>query len=63
LIDHHPESELLEDPSTRISPQSDGANVYEDARNRWLTQVNLHPNDARVLGNAAEALLAGTLGY
>jgi beta-lactamase regulating signal transducer with metallopeptidase domain len=53
LIDHHPESELLGDPSTGISPQLDGPNVYEDARNRWLTQVSLHPNDARVLANAA----------
>jgi TonB family protein len=39
-----------------ISPQSDDPNVYEDARNRWLTQVDLHPKDARVLVNAAGAL-------
>jgi TonB family protein len=56
LIDHHPESELLGDGSTLISPQSDGPNVYEDIRNHWLTQVNLHPNDARVLVNASNAL-------
>jgi TonB family protein len=36
-------------------PQLD-PNVYEDFRNRWLTQVNLHPNDARVLVNAAGAV-------
>jgi TonB family protein len=52
VIDHHPESELHEG-LTWIWPQTDGPEVYEDARNRWLTQVNLHPNDARVLGNAA----------
>ena len=63
LIDQHPESELLGEPAASISPQLDGPNGYEDARNHWLTQVNLHPNDARVLGNAAQALLAGTLGY
>jgi beta-lactamase regulating signal transducer with metallopeptidase domain len=53
LIDHHPESELLGDPTTGISPQMDGPNVYEDVRNSWLKQVSQHPSDARVLGNAA----------
>jgi TonB family protein len=54
LIDHHPESELLE--ALLISPQFDGPNVYEEVRNHWLAQVNLHPNDARVLVNAARAI-------
>jgi TonB family protein len=54
LIDHHPESDLLK--MAMIFPPLDGPNVYEDARNRWLTQVNLHPNDARVLVNAADIL-------
>ncbi|MGP0070782.1 MAG: TonB family protein [Bryobacteraceae bacterium] len=57
LIDHHPESDLA-GFAALIFPAVDGPNVYQDARNRWLTQVNLHPNDARVLLNAA-----GTLGY
>jgi protein TonB len=56
LIDHHPESELHQDPTMRIVPQLDGPNVYQDVRNRWLTQVNLRPDDAPVLGNAAGAL-------
>jgi TonB family protein len=55
LIDHHPESDL--NTMAPIFPQLDPSG-YEDVRNRWLTQVNLHPNDARVLLNAA-----GTLGY
>jgi TonB family protein len=55
LIDHHPESELVGGPSTMILPQLD-PNGYEEARNHWLTQVGLHPNDARVLLNAANAL-------
>ena len=55
LIDHHPESELLGEPSAIIFPQLDGPNAYEDARNHWLTQVSLHPNDARVLLNAAHS--------
>ncbi len=54
LIDHHPESDL--NKMAMILPQLDGPNVYEDARNRWLTQVNLHPNDARVLLNASGIL-------
>ena len=53
LIDHHPESDLAK--MSLMFPQLD-PNVYEDFRNRWLTQVNLHPNDARVLVNAAGAL-------
>ncbi len=53
LIDHHPESDLAE--MAALFPALDGPNVYQDARNRWLTQVNLHPNDARVLVNAAGA--------
>jgi beta-lactamase regulating signal transducer with metallopeptidase domain len=55
LIDHHPESDLHK--MALIFPQLD-PNGYQDARNHWLTQVNLHPNDARVLLNAA-----GTLGH
>ncbi len=56
LIDHHPESKLFASPAASISPRMDGPNVYQDAKNRWSTQVNLHPNDARVLGNASGAL-------
>jgi beta-lactamase regulating signal transducer with metallopeptidase domain len=53
LIDHRPESDLLK--MAVMFPQLD-PNGYEDFRNRWLTQVNLHPNDARVLVNAAGAV-------
>jgi TonB family protein len=53
LIDHHPESDLHK--MAPIFPQLD-PNGYEDARNRWLTQVSLHPNDPRVLLNAAGTL-------
>jgi TonB family protein len=54
LIDHHPESDLHK--VAMISPQLDGGNGYAEARNHWLTQVSLHPNDARVLLNAADIL-------
>jgi TonB family protein len=53
LIDHHPESDLAK--MAAVFPAVDGPNVYQDVRNHWLTQVNLHPNDARVLVNAAQA--------
>jgi TonB family protein len=53
LIDHHPESDL--NKMAMIFPQLD-PNGYEEARAHWLTQVNLHPNDARVLLNAADIL-------
>ena len=56
LIDHHPESDLLK--MAIIFPQFD-PNGYEDVRNHWLTQVNLHPNDARVLLNAVGILATG----
>lgn len=61
LIDHHPESKLFASPAAAITPRMDGPNVYQDAKNRWLTQVNLHPDDARVLGNASGALGADNL--
>jgi hypothetical protein len=64
LIDHHPESALHGYASAAIfAVQSDAVNtdVYEDRRSRWLTQVNLHPDDARVLGNAARALGEGSI--
>ncbi len=53
LIDHHPESDLAQ--LAAVFPGVDGPNVYQDVRNHWLTQVNLHPDDARVLVNAAQA--------
>jgi TonB family protein len=53
LIDHHPESDLHQ--MAIIFPQLD-PNGYADVRSHWLTQLNLHPNDARVLLNAAGSL-------
>jgi beta-lactamase regulating signal transducer with metallopeptidase domain len=58
LIDHHPESDQ-HDLDFIMPPPVDSPNVYQDARNRWLAQVNLHPNDARVLVNAALAFRIG----
>ena len=44
LVGMHPESDLAGFAAPIFI---DGPNVYQDARNRWLTQVNLHPDDAR----------------
>jgi TonB family protein len=59
LIDHHPESTLHSwEFASIFSREPGGGNtgIFQDARSRWLAQVNLHPDDARVLGNAARAL-------
>jgi TonB family protein len=57
LIDHHPDSELFQDPAADILRGIDSPNAYEDARNRWRTQVNMHPDDAEVLLNAASSMI------
>jgi TonB family protein len=56
LIENHPGSSLhgayqmvLGPQSGPLSTQSD----YERAQSLWLSRVNLHPRDARVLANAA----------
>ena len=62
LIDHHPESALHGYQSASIFPgEGKGADfiAFGVARSRWLAQVNLHPDDARVLANAARALGEG----
>jgi TonB family protein len=64
LIDHHPESALHGYVIAFIFPDGPdvvNTGVFEDARSRWLAQVNLHPDDARVLGNTARALGEGSL--
>src|SRR5207245_824006 len=50
FIEHHPESEiaLYHSRSSLGSPAD-----YDRARSLWLEQVAARPNDARVLGNAA----------
>jgi TonB family protein len=64
LIDHHPESALHGYGIAAIFPGKHAGGSrdnFEDARSRWLAQVNLHPYDSRVLGNAARALGAGSI--
>jgi TonB family protein len=64
LIDHHPESALHGDAVAAVfRGKRDGGyeDTFEDVRSRWLTQVDLHPDDIRVLGNAARALGEGSV--
>lgn len=67
LIDHHPESPLhgYETAgvflSERLDHQPGDPDAYAEASKRWWTQVNEHPQDARVLGNAARALGEGSI--
>ena len=57
LIDHHPESAMLGPGGLGSAVlHGTGPGVRDNVKSRWLTQVSLHPNDARVLGNAATAL-------
>jgi TonB family protein len=59
LIEHHPESTLHGYYFAAVSPGGRAGGdigTFEDLRSRWLGQVALHPDDARVLGNAARAL-------
>jgi beta-lactamase regulating signal transducer with metallopeptidase domain len=61
LIDHHPESPLHghETAGIFLSDRLDhpgDPDAFSEASKRWRTQVGEHPQDARVLGNAARAL-------
>lgn len=56
IIEHHPESRLAGSIEATIFPagtRMTGPADYEKARELWLKTVDLHPGDARVLGNAA----------
>jgi hypothetical protein len=59
LIDHHPESTLhryeMAATMLRFTPAEDRT-PYQDAMEHWRKQVGLHPNDVRVVVNAARAM-------
>ena len=59
LIEHHPESELAGSPEAELMPIGFGANMegYQRGRQLWMQQVDSHPNDPRILRNAAQFLL------
>jgi TonB family protein len=67
LIDHHPESPLHQYETAGLFVSYPGdhrsdATVIADAKQRWLAQVDAHPEDAQVLLNAARFLRERSIG-
>src|SRR5439155_1687900 len=52
LIANYPSAEIASDPAVHMDPDLDGE-AYGKACDLWRTQVEAHPNDLGVLGNAA----------
>jgi tetratricopeptide (TPR) repeat protein len=59
LIEHHPESELAGSPEAEIIPvgSSQSMEGYQRGKQLWLQQVENHPDNQRILRNAAQFLL------
>jgi len=55
LIEHHPDSELAGSPEAGIQPVglSGSTEGYQHGKQLWLQQVETHPENLRVLCNAA----------
>jgi tetratricopeptide (TPR) repeat protein len=58
LIEHHPESELAGSPEAGIMPMgfSGSTEGYQRGKQLWLQEVEKHPDDQRILANAAQFL-------
>lgn len=58
LIEHHPEAEISGSPYAEIMPVglSESTEGYQRAKQLWLEQVEKHPNNQRILTNAAQFL-------
>jgi tetratricopeptide (TPR) repeat protein len=58
LIEHHPESELAGSPEAGIMPIgfSGSTEGYQRGKQLWLQNVEKHPDDQRILSNAAQFL-------
>ena len=58
LIEHHPESELAGSPEAGIMPMglSGSTEGYQCGKQLWLQEVEKHPDDQRILRNAAQFL-------
>jgi tetratricopeptide (TPR) repeat protein len=59
LIEHHPESDLAGSPEAQIEPMgfSGSTEGYERAKQLWLQQVDIHPDNQRILSNAGQFFL------
>ncbi len=51
IIEHAPESHIAGTPFAGLSDENDAA--YERARQLWMSQIEAHPNNTAILGNAA----------
>jgi hypothetical protein len=65
LIEHHPESELAGSPEAEITPVGFSGSIeasmgsiegYQRGKQLWLQQVDQHPDNQRILHNAAQFL-------
>ena len=58
LIEHHPESELAGSPEAEIMPMgfSGSTEGYQSGKQLWLQEVEKHPDNQRILRNAAQFL-------
>lgn len=58
LIEHHPDSDLAGSPETGIMPMgfSGSTEGYQRGKQLWLEEVEKHPDNQRVLCNAAQFL-------
>jgi hypothetical protein len=59
LIEHHPETGLAGSPEAQITlgGRSGSTEGYQRCKQLWLEQVDKHPNNQRILTNAAQFLL------
>jgi tetratricopeptide (TPR) repeat protein len=59
LIEHAPESQLAGSPEAGITPRSFSSSTdgYQRGKQLWLQQVENHPDNQRILRNAAQFLL------
>jgi tetratricopeptide (TPR) repeat protein len=58
LIEHHPESDLAGEPEASIDPMGEfgSTEAYQRGKQLWLQEVENHPENPRVLCNAAQFL-------
>jgi tetratricopeptide (TPR) repeat protein len=59
LIEHHPDSDLAGSPESSIEPVglSESTEEYQHGKQLWMQQVELHPNNKKILRNAAQFFL------
>jgi tetratricopeptide (TPR) repeat protein len=58
LIEHHPEATLAGSPDAEVGMfgSEDNKDAFQRAKSLWMQQIERHPDDLRVLHNAAQFL-------